>query len=81
MTSLRLAFRSLRYHWRMNLAVALGVAAGAAVLTGALLVGDSMRGSLRRLTIERLGRIDSALVAARFVRQELADLDGEPRSP
>jgi len=72
MTLLRLALRSLTYHWRMNLAVALGVAAGTAVLTGALLVGDSMRESLRRLTLERLGRVDFALTADRFFRQDLA---------
>jgi len=72
MTPLRLALRSLTYHWRMNLAVALGVAAGTAVLTGALLVGDSMHESLRRLTLERLGRVDFALAADRFFRQDLA---------
>ncbi|MGA2616758.1 MAG: ABC transporter permease, partial [Thermoguttaceae bacterium] len=72
--------RSLRYHWRMNLAVACGVGVGAAVLTGALLVGDSMRGSLRQLTLDRLGRIDEALVADRFFRQELAgELAGSER--
>jgi len=43
------------------------------VLTGALVVGDSMRSSLRRLTLERLGRIDELLVADRFFRAELAD--------
>jgi putative ABC transport system permease protein len=61
MTFFRLIFRSLRYHWRTNLAVACGVAVGTAVLTGALLVGDSMRGSLRHLTLDRLGRINQAL--------------------
>lgn len=79
MTVLRLALRSLAYHGRMNLAVALGVAAATAVLTGALLVGDSMRGSLRGLTLERLGRIDAALATDRFFRRELADeLAAEP---
>ena len=53
----------------MNLAVACGVAVGTAVLTGALLVGDSMRGSLRHLTLDRLGRIEEVLVADRFFRQ------------
>lgn len=70
---LRLVVRSLVYHWRIQLAVAAGVAAGTAVLTGALLVGDSMRGSLRDLTLERLGRIDLALMTDRFFRAELAD--------
>ncbi|HYW81108.1 MAG TPA: ABC transporter permease, partial [Thermoguttaceae bacterium] len=79
MSRLRLIIVSLLYHWRMNLAVAVGVAAGAAVLTGALLVGDSMHGSLRRLTLDRLGRIDEVLLAQRFFRAELADeLSAEP---
>src|SRR3954452_12004899 len=64
--------RNLRFHRRGNLAVLLGVAVGTAVLTGALLVGDSLRGSLRDLTLERLGPVDHALVAARFVRAGLA---------
>ena len=41
--------RSLIHFWRINLAVLLGAAVATAVLTGALLVGDSVRGSLRRL--------------------------------
>ncbi len=48
----------------------LGVVVGAAVLTGALLVGDSLRGSLRDLTLNRLGWIDEALIGGRFFREE-----------
>ncbi len=73
MSSFRLILRSLCYYWRTNLAVACGVAAGTAVLSGALLVGDSMRGSLRRLVLDRLGRIDAAMVTGRFFRAELAE--------
>lgn len=73
MSPLGLIRRSLVYHGRTNLAVALGAAAATAVLTGALLVGDSMRGSLRRLTLDRLGRVDQALLADRFFRTALAD--------
>jgi len=73
MSSIRLILASLAYHWRINLSVAGGVAAGTAVLTGALLVGDSMRGSLRELTLDRLGRIDEVLVTDQFFRAELAD--------
>src|SRR5262249_4442047 len=69
----RLALDSLLHHWRLNLAVALGVIAGTAVLTGALLVGDSMRGSLLHLTLERLGRVDEALITDKFFRAELAN--------
>ena len=42
-----LALRNLRYYWAANIPVFLGVMLGAAVLTGALFVGDSLRGSLR----------------------------------
>ena len=79
MTPRLLLLRSLRYHRGIHLAVALGVAVGAAVLAGALLVGDSVRGSLRDLTLDRLGSIEQALVADRFFRQELADeIDAVP---
>ncbi len=69
----RLLIASLLYHARAHAAVALCVATGSAVLTGALLVGDSMRGSLRELVLERLGRIDHALVAPGLFRRALAD--------
>jgi putative ABC transport system permease protein len=64
--------RNLRYHLRGNLAVLLGAAVGAAVLTGALLVGDSLRGSLRQRTERQLGPIDNVLISTRFLRQGLA---------
>ena len=63
--------RSLNYFWRIQLAVLLGAAVATAVLTGALLVGDSVRGSLRGLTLDRLGRIDYALVSEHFFREGL----------
>jgi len=53
---------SLRQFRRVHLAVAAGVAVTTAVITGALLVGDSMRGSLRDLALGSLGRIDSVLI-------------------
>jgi len=71
LTLLQLALRGLTYHWRVNAAVALGVAAATAVLTGALLVGDSVRGSLRDMTLDRLGRVDHLLLVDRFFRQQL----------
>ncbi len=73
MRSVPLSRRSLVYHWRTNLAVTLGAAVGTAALTGALFVGDSMRGSLREAAVGRLGRTDYALVAPRFFRTALAD--------
>src|SRR5258705_5755048 len=73
MTFSRLLRRSLAFHRRANLAVLLGVAVGTAVLTGALLIGDSQRGSLRELALRRLGWVDQALTAPRFFREALAD--------
>ena len=45
----QIATRSLRHYWSTNLAIALGVAAATAVLTGALIVGESMRNEPARL--------------------------------
>jgi ABC-type antimicrobial peptide transport system permease subunit len=68
-----LALRNLSYHWRGNLSVLLGMAVGTAVLTGALLVGDSLRGSLASLSNDRLGWVDQAVTSSRFFRADLAD--------
>jgi hypothetical protein len=54
-------------------AVVLGVATAVAVLAGALLVGDSVRGSLRDLVLQRLGRADQVVSTAGFFREGLAD--------
>ena len=57
MSLARLMLRNLLFHWRGNSAVFLGVVVGAAVLTGALLVGDSLRGSSHfDVATARLGR-------------------------
>jgi putative ABC transport system permease protein len=69
----RLVLRGLAYHWRTNLAVVLGVATAVAVLAGALLVGDSVRGSLRDLVLQRLGRADYLVISTGFFREQLAD--------
>lgn len=80
MNTFRLLVRNLFYHWRGNLAVLLGMTLGAAVLTGALFVGDSLRGSLRGLALEQLGWVDHALIANRFFRADLADEVSAQRS-
>ncbi|HSR69840.1 MAG TPA: ABC transporter permease [Acidobacteriota bacterium] len=65
--------KALLYYWRTNLAVLLGCAVATAVLTGALVVGDSVKASLRSLALERLGDIDYAVVAPHLFRQQLAE--------
>ncbi|MCP4247923.1 MAG: ABC transporter permease [bacterium] len=64
--------RSLLFYWQTNLAVVAGVIVASAALTGALLVGDSMRASLRDLAVARLGRVEHALVASRYFRETVA---------
>lgn len=74
--------RSLTHFWKANLAVALGAAVASTVLTGALLAGDSVHGSLRDLTLDRLGGIEGALVSENFFREKLADdLEARNASP
>src|SRR4030095_410359 len=65
--------RNLAYFWRSNLAVVLGVATAVAVLAGALLVGDSVRGSLRDLFVQRLGKTDELIASTGLFREKLAD--------
>ncbi len=64
---------SLRHYWRANLAVVGLAVVASSVSTGALMVGDSVRGSLRDLTLDRLGGIDHALFGAGFFRERLRD--------
>ncbi len=70
LTSRHILLRSLRHHWRSHFAVGFGVVVAAMVIGGALIVGDSVRDSLRMLTYVRLGAVDFALVSHRFFREE-----------
>src|SRR5688572_13548825 len=72
MRATRLVKRSLVYYWQTNLVVVLGVAIAVAVLTGALLIGESVRGSLRDLVSQRLGRTDHLIASTGFFREQLA---------
>ncbi|RMF86906.1 MAG: hypothetical protein D6741_21290, partial [Planctomycetota bacterium] len=69
----RFVIASLRTDGVRHAAVAAGAAIACAVLVGALIVGDSMRASLRRLAIDQLGKIDSIVMPGRYFRAELAD--------
>ena len=72
MRTTRLIKRSLAYYWQTNLVVVLGVAIAVAVLTGALLIGESVRGSLRDLVSRRLGATDQLVASTNFFREGLA---------
>ena len=70
---LRQLKKSFRYFWQIHLTVALCTAVATGVLAGALIVGDSVRGSLRSLTTERLGTIQHALLTDHFFQPDLLD--------
>ena len=73
MTTWTLIRRSLRYHARAHLGTLFGAAIGTAILAGALLVGDSVRGSLREMALARLGKTHlAASTGDRFFRPALA---------
>ncbi|HEX3248912.1 MAG TPA: FtsX-like permease family protein [Pyrinomonadaceae bacterium] len=72
MRTTQLLKRSLRYYWHTNLVVVLGVAIAVSVLAGALLIGESVRGSLRDLSTRRLGKTDDLISSANFFREQLA---------
>ena len=70
----RLVKRSLGFYWRTNLGVLLAAIVSTAILVGALVVGDSVRYSLKMMVTARLGKTQLALFGRdRFLRAELAD--------
>ena len=75
MTPWRLIARNLCGFARTGMAVALALATATAVITGSLLVGDSVRGSLRDTALARLGAISTATVGSHAFREALAGSD------
>lgn len=73
MNSRRLIRNNLVYYWKKHLLLALGVAISGAVITGALLVGDSVQYSLGRIVEQRLGEVSHVLKAGdRYFTSELS---------
>src|SRR3954470_793700 len=66
MTTLRLILRNLTHFRAASIAVVAGMTVATAVLAGSLMVGDSVRGSLKQLAVDRLGPVDYALVTNQF---------------
>ena len=64
---------SLRFYAATHAMVVLGVAVAVAVLAGALLVGASVRESLKQIALGRLGATDVILTSPTFFRTALAD--------
>jgi putative ABC transport system permease protein len=68
----RFLLRNLTYYRRTNIPVILGVAIAVAVLSGALMVGQSVRASLRHLLFERIGAAEYLIAAENFFREDLS---------
>ena len=60
MTQLKLVLRCIRHYFASNIWLALGVALTTAVITGGLIVGDSVKYSLEQTVQLRLGEITHA---------------------
>ena len=70
----KLVFRSLIFYRRTHAGTILGTALATAILVGALVVGDSVRLSLRQMVSDRLGNTIYALQSdTRFFGESLAE--------
>ncbi len=67
-----LAATLTRQWWPQVAALAAACGVVATTIAGALSVGDGMQAGLARLAIERLGRIDAAVIAGEFFTANLA---------
>jgi putative ABC transport system permease protein len=74
----KLIIRSLFHFYKRNLLLSLGIAISTAVLTGALIVGDSVKYSLQQIVGQRLGSITHTMQSGD--RYFTADLSEEIRS-
>ncbi|NNE90486.1 MAG: FtsX-like permease family protein [Verrucomicrobiales bacterium] len=74
MTFWKLVFKSLTHYRWVNLAVLTGVALTSAILSGALVVGDSVKESLRQNAEARISNIGKVVVGGdRFFTAKLAE--------
>jgi len=72
MSFFSLIIRSFKYYFKGHFTVALGIAITTAIITGALIVGDSVKYSLEQTTRYRLGEITHAVnTGERYITQSL----------
>jgi ABC-type antimicrobial peptide transport system permease subunit len=68
-----LLLQSLRHYFKANFWLMLGIALSTAIITGGLIVGDSVKHSLKQTAITRLGNTTHALVSGEsFFSRDLA---------
>lgn len=82
MTPRTIISRSVGFYWRTHLGVILGTALAAMVLVGSLLVGDSVKATLKHQALARVGQVESILTAGdRYFRSDLGhDVGAETAS-
>ncbi len=74
MSLIKFVLKSLRYYKKQHIAIFFGTLISTAILTGALIIGDSVKYTLKYLAEKRLGNVSYTLVAGeRYVSTELAD--------
>ncbi len=82
MSLLGLVLRGLRHYRRTHLGVLAGMIIASATLLGALLVGDSVRHSLMRGSLARIGAVHNAMSSGdRFFQASLAERMQVPCAP
>lgn len=73
MNALQFILRNLGYFWRTHVLVALGVALTVMVITGSVIVGDSVNHTLARIeALRTAGMVQAFTGGDRFFREELA---------
>jgi ABC-type lipoprotein release transport system permease subunit len=72
MNYFKIAKQGLRFYWKTHVATGLAVLVAAAVLAGALTVGDSIKATLGRRAAMRLGNVGTAVIGRGLFRAELA---------
>lgn len=74
MSLLKYFFRSIWYYKKQHFAVFFGTVISTAILCGALIIGDSVKYSLKHLVVKRLGNTIFAMETGdRFVTDKLAE--------
>lgn len=77
MNSTSLVLQSVRHHWKSHLGLLFGAFLASAILSGSLVVGDSVRASLRKAAAQRLGKIETGMLGGdRWFTENLAQKAG-----